>query len=90
MQKGGDKTLIKTQEKAERGGVISSRTLIRRLMAEVSKVRKIKSDDPKMICTRARTIGYLISVASQVLEKHEYEERLDNLEKIVEEQENGR
>jgi len=70
-------------EKKQRGGVVSSKTLLRRVMSEVNQVRKIKSDDPKVICTKARTIGYLVSVASQVLEKHELEERLEHVEELV-------
>jgi hypothetical protein len=73
--------------KKQRGGVVSSKTLLRRLMAEVNKVRKIESDDPKVICTRARTIGYLMSVASQVLEKHELEQRIEKLEAFMKENE---
>lgn len=75
-------------ETKQRDGVVSSKTLLRRVMAEVNLLRKIDSDDPKIMCNRARTIGYLISTASQILEKHELEKRIERLEALVEEQMN--
>ena len=74
-------------EKKQQRGVVSEKTLLRRLMAEMNKVRKVESDDPKEIFARARVIGYLTSVASQVLEKHELEQRIERLEALMRENE---
>lgn len=73
--------------KKQQRGVVSEKTLLRRLMAEMNKVRKIESDNPKEVFSRARVIGYLTSVASQVLEKHELEQRIERLEALMKENE---
>ncbi len=72
-------------EKTQAGGGVSAKTLLRRVMAELNKVRRIETDDPKEAFAKARTIGYLASVASQILTQHELEKRIERLEDLMKE-----
>jgi len=69
-------------------------TLLRRLQHEINTIRKLKPEDMdqkifKLYLEKARVMGYLASVMSQIIEKHELEKRLEKLEEIIEKQWRG-
>ncbi len=72
-------------EKTNKVAVVSAQTLLRRVITELNRVRKIETDDPKDSFARAKTIGYLTSVASQILAQHEMEKRIERLENLMKE-----
>jgi hypothetical protein len=69
---------------------ISTETLLRRVQHELNVIRKLnpKEVDPKtfkLYLEKARVMGYLASVMSQIIEKHDLEKRIEKLESILEE-----
>ena len=69
--------------------LISHKTILRRVQEEMAAVRKLdpETTDPDIYeryHKRARTIGYLATVASTVIKQHEIEKRLDEIEKRLE------
>lgn len=63
---------------------ITARTLIRKVQSEIVAVQKLEPRTFKEKIDKARTVGYLASVAGQLLEKHEYDEKLEELLKLAE------
>jgi len=63
---------------------ITARTLIRKVQSEIVAVQKLEPRTFKEKIDKARTVGYLASVAGQLLEKHEYNEKLEELLKLAE------
>jgi len=63
---------------------ISARTLIRKVQSEIVAVQKLEPRTFKEKIDKARTVGYLASVAGQLLEKHDYSEKLEELLKLAE------
>lgn len=62
---------------------MTSKYLKNTMQDSIAKVKKL---EPKTFSEKiqvAKTIGYLVSVASQVIEKHELEKRLNELEKTI-------
>lgn len=71
---------------------ISTETLLRRVQHELSFIRKLNPNEVdekifKLYLEKARVMGYLASVISQILEKHELEKRIERLEQVIEERE---
>ena len=69
---------------------ISTETLLRRVQHELNVIRKLNPEevDPKIFklyLEKARVMGYLASVLSQIIEKHDLEKRIERLEAILEE-----
>ena len=69
---------------------LTMRTLLRKIQREINTIQKLDTEthdskEMKMLIDKARTLGYLISVASQILEKHELEKRIEHIEKAIEE-----
>ncbi|MCD6551375.1 hypothetical protein [Thermotoga sp.] len=69
---------------------ISTETLLRRVQHELNVIRKLNPEevDPKIFklyLEKARVMGYLASVLSQIIEKHDLEKRIERLETILEE-----
>jgi len=69
---------------------ISIDTLLRRVQHELNVIRKLNPEevDPKIFklyLEKARVMGYLASVLSQIIEKHDLEKRIERLEAILEE-----
>lgn len=62
---------------------ITSKTLMRKLQKSINDIQKIEAETFKEKIDKARTIGYLCSVCSQVIEKHENEKRIDELEETL-------
>ena len=72
---------------------ISHKTILRRVQDEMAIIRKLdpETTEPDLYeryHKRARTIGYLATVASQVIKQHEIERRLDEIEKRLENEKN--
>ena len=63
---------------------ITARTLIRKVQSEIVAVQKLEPRTFREKIDKARTVGYLASVAGQLLEKHEYNEKLEELLKLAE------
>ena len=63
---------------------ITAATLIRKVQSEIVAVQKLEPRTFKEKIDKARTVGYLASVAGQLLEKHEYSEKLEELLKLAE------
>ena len=63
---------------------ISARTLIRKVQSEIVAVQKLEPRTFKEKIDKARTVGYLASVAGQLLEKHDYSEKLEELLRLAE------
>ena len=63
---------------------ITAATLIRKVQSEIVAVQKLEPRTFKEKIDKARTVGYLASVAGQLLEKHEYNEKLEELLKLAE------
>jgi len=63
---------------------ISARSLIRKVQSEIVAVQKLEPRTFKEKIDKARTVGYLASVAGQLLEKHDYSEKLEELLKLAE------
>jgi hypothetical protein len=63
---------------------ISARTLIRKVQSEIVAVQKLEPRTFKEKIDKARTVGYLASVAGQLLEKHDYSEKLEELLNLAE------
>jgi hypothetical protein len=60
-------------------------SLIRKIQSEINKIWKLDPDKVdtityKQYLDKARVMGYLCSVGSQLLEKHDLEKRLEKLE----------
>jgi hypothetical protein len=73
--------------------LISHKTILRRVQEEMAMIRKLDPEncDPEIFDRyqrKARTIGYLATVASSVIKQHEIEERLDAIEKRLENETN--
>lgn len=64
---------------------ITPKTLIRKVQKEINIIQKLEPISFKEKIDRARAVGYLVSVCSQVIEKHENEKRLDELEDTLKE-----
>lgn len=64
---------------------ITPKTLIRKVQKAINEIQRIEPESFKERIDKARTIGYLVSVCSQVIEKHENERRLDELEETLKE-----
>jgi len=64
---------------------ISPKTLIRKVQKEINLIQKLEPISFKEKIDRARAVGYLASVCSQIIEKHENERRLDELEATLKE-----
>lgn len=63
--------------------------LMSRLQSEITRISKMKPEeiDPglfKLYLDKARTIAYLSQVASSIIEKHELEKRLEEIERKLE------
>ena len=63
--------------------------LMSRLQSEINRISKMNPEeiDPglfKLYLDKARTLAYLSQVASSIIEKHEYEKRLEDLERKLE------
>ena len=63
--------------------------LMSRLQSEINRISKMNPEeiDPglfKLHLDKARTLAYLSQVASSIIEKHEYEKRLEDLERKLE------
>ena len=63
---------------------ITAKTLVRKVQAEINEVQRLEPRTFKEKIDKARTVGYLASVAGQLLEKHEYNEKLEELLKLAE------
>lgn len=63
---------------------ITAATLIRKVQSEIVAVQKLEPRTFKEKIDKARTVGYLASVAGQLLEKHDYREKLEELLKLAE------
>lgn len=63
---------------------ITAATLIRKVQSEIVAVQKLEPRTFKEKIDKARTVGYLASVAGQLLEKHEYNEKLEELLRLAE------
>ena len=63
---------------------ITAKTLIRKVQTEINEVQRLEPRTFKEKIDKARTVGYLASVAGQLLEKHEYREKLEELLKLAE------
>jgi len=64
-------------------------SLMSKLQSEISRISKMKPEeiDPglfKLSLDKARTIAYLSQVASSIIEKHELEKRLEEIERKLE------
>lgn len=64
-------------------------SLLAKLQTEISRISKMKPEeiDPglfKLYLDKARTIAYLSQVASSIIEKHELEKRLEEIERKLE------
>jgi len=64
-------------------------TLLRRVQHEINFIRKLDPSEMneklfKLYLEKARVMGYLASVASQLIEKHDLEKRLEKLEELFE------
>ncbi|HON29393.1 MAG TPA: hypothetical protein PLA64_13920 [Mesotoga infera] len=64
-------------------------SLMSKLQSEISRISKMKPEeiDPglfKLYLDKARTIAYLSQVASSIIEKHEFEKRLEEIERKLE------
>jgi peptidoglycan hydrolase CwlO-like protein len=64
---------------------ITPKTLIRKVQKEINIIQKLEPISFNEKIDRARAVGYLVSVCSQVIEKHENEKRLDELEDTLKE-----
>lgn len=64
---------------------ITPKTLIRKVQKEINIIQKLAPKTFKEKIDRARAVGYLVSVCSQVIEKHQNEKRLDELEEALKE-----
>jgi len=63
---------------------ITAKTLVRKVQTEINEVQRLEPRTFKEKIDKARTVGYLASVAGQLLEKHEYNEKLEELLKLAE------
>lgn len=68
---------------------LTFRGLLRRIQEQLIELRKLDVREEKEIARlkieKARAIGYLVSTASQVMEKHEVLKRIEELERRLEE-----
>ncbi len=72
--------------------MMSMETLLRRVQHEINIIRKLDPNTMdhgifKLYLEKARVMGYLASVISQIIEKHELEKRLEHLEQLIEDRE---
>jgi len=63
--------------------------LMSRLQSEINRISKMNPEeiDPglfKLYLDKARTIAYLSQVASSIIERHEFERRLEEIERKLE------
>ena len=63
---------------------ITAKTLVRKVQTEINEVQRLEPRTFKEKIDKARTVGYLASVAGQLLEKHDYSEKLEELLKLAE------
>lgn len=71
---------------------ISTNTLLRKITKQIKEVEALDpeefdKDKYKMMIDKARIIGYLSSIASQIIDKYELENRLEIMEVKMKEME---
>jgi len=66
---------------------MTAKTVKKTLQQAINAVKKLETSSFKEEVDKYRLIGYLSSVSSQVIDKHDTEKRLDEIEKILSEEE---